>query len=158
MRENFNHLTPVDSFISQRQRSAPDVLYAEPENIAALAKQRLSENGWFYSACNAGIGWAHNANRVAFYRHRIIPRILVDTNARDTATELFGHKLAAPIGFAPIGINRIYHPTGETSVAKVAQELNLAYALSSAGSYSIEEVGRMNGEGMSVLPIVPESR
>ena len=120
---------------------------AEPENIAALAKQRMSENGWFYSACNAGISWTHNANRMAFYRHRIIPRMLVDTNARDTATEIFGHKLAAPIGFAPIGINRIYHPTGETSPAKVAQELNLAYALSSAGSYSIEEVGRANDGG-----------
>lgn len=73
--------------------------------------------------------------------------MLVDTNVRDTATTLFGHELSAPIGFAPIGINRIYHPTGEISVAKVAQELNLAYSLSSAGSYSIEEVGAANGNG-----------
>lgn len=61
--------------------------------------------------------------------------------------EIFGHKVAAPIGFAPIGINRIYHPTGEISVAKVAQELNLVYSLSSAGSYSIEDVGKANGSG-----------
>lgn len=73
--------------------------------------------------------------------------MLVDTNTRDTATEIFGHKVSAPIGFAPIGINRIYHPTGELSVAKVAQELNLAYSLSSAGSYSIEDVGKANGDG-----------
>ena len=100
-----------------------------------------------YSACNAGIGWTHQANRMAFNRHRIIPRTLVDTTARDTAAELLGHKLSAPIGFAPIGINRIYHPAGETAVAKVAHELNLAYSLSSAGSYSIEEVGRVNQDG-----------
>ncbi|KAL1639623.1 hypothetical protein SLS58_007682 [Diplodia intermedia] len=40
---------------------------------------------------------------LAFYRHRIVPRMLVDTNTRDTA----------PIGFAPIGINKIYNPAGE---------------------------------------------
>jgi isopentenyl diphosphate isomerase/L-lactate dehydrogenase-like FMN-dependent dehydrogenase len=74
--------------------------------------------------------------------------MFVDTTARDTATTLFGHDLAAPNGFAPIGINRIYHPTGEVSVAKVAQELNLAYCLSSTGSYSIEAVGAANATGM----------
>lgn len=84
---------------------------------------------------------------MAFYRHQIIPRMLTDTNVRDTATTLFGHRVNAPIGFAPVGINRIYHPTGEISVAKVAQELGLPYCLSSAGSYSIEDVGEANGDG-----------
>jgi isopentenyl diphosphate isomerase/L-lactate dehydrogenase-like FMN-dependent dehydrogenase len=77
----------------------------------------------------------------------VIPRTLVDTSHRDTATTIFGHKVSAPIGFAPIGINRIYHPTGELSPAKVAGELNLPYCLSSAGSYSIEDVAKANGDG-----------
>jgi isopentenyl diphosphate isomerase/L-lactate dehydrogenase-like FMN-dependent dehydrogenase len=70
--------------------------------------------------------------------------MLVDTQARDTATTIFGHRVAAPIGFAPIGINRIYHATGELSPARVAGELNLPYCLSSAGSYSIEHVAEAN--------------
>lgn len=70
--------------------------------------------------------------------------MLVDTNSRDTATEIFGHKVSAPIGFAPIGINKIYHPQGELPVAKVAGELGLPYCLSTAGSQSIEDVGRAN--------------
>lgn len=44
----------------------------------------------------------------------------------------------------PIGINRIYHSSGEVPVAK-ARELNLPYCLSSAGSYSIEDVAEANG-------------
>ena len=124
-----------------------NVSVIEPDKVKELAKQRLTEQGWLYSSCNAGINWTHYANRMAFYRHQIIPRTLVDTNARDTATKLFGHNLAAPIGFAPIGINKIYHPTGELSVASVAHELNLAYSLSSAGSYSIEEVSDANKNG-----------
>ncbi|KAF3394538.1 hypothetical protein F1880_005002 [Penicillium rolfsii] len=119
----------------------------DPIEVEKLAKEKLSQNGWYYSSCNAGLSWTHLANRQAFYRHRIIPRTLVDTNVRDTATEIFGHKVSAPIGFAPIGINRIYHATGELSVAKVAEELNLPYCLSSAGSYSIEDVGKANGNG-----------
>ena len=107
----------------------------DPDKVKQAAKEKLTQNGWYYSACNAGVSWTHYANRMAFYRHQIIPRMLVDTNSRDTATTLFGHKVAAPIGFAPIGINRIYHPTGELSVAHVAHDLNLPYCLSSAGSY-----------------------
>lgn len=118
-----------------------------PENLERLAEEKLTKNGWHYSSCNAGNSWTHLANRQAFYRHRIIPRMLVDTNNRDTAASIFGHNVAAPIGFAPIGINRIYHPTGELSVAKVANELNLPYTLSSAGSYSIEDVAKANNSG-----------
>lgn len=89
----------------------------------------------------------HLANRQAFFRHRIIPNQLVDTNLRDTTTEIFGHKVSAPIGFAPIGINKIYHPSAELAVAKVAGELNLPYCLSTAGSTPIEKVGEANGQG-----------
>lgn len=87
----------------------------------------------------------HLANRQSFYRHRLIPNQLVDTNNRDTRTTIFGHHVSAPIGFAPIGINKIYHPSGEAAVAAVAGELNLPYCLSTAGSTSIEKVGEANG-------------
>jgi isopentenyl diphosphate isomerase/L-lactate dehydrogenase-like FMN-dependent dehydrogenase len=73
--------------------------------------------------------------------------MLRDTNHRDTSTTIFGHKVSAPIGFAPIGINKIYNPAGELPVAKVAKELNLPYCLSTAGSQPIEDVGKANGEG-----------
>ncbi|KAI0378552.1 L-lactate dehydrogenase [Hypomontagnella monticulosa] len=117
-----------------------------PDKLRETARERLSQAGWHYASCNAGLSWTHYANRQAFFRHQIIPRMLVDTTGRDTATTIFGHRVAAPIGFAPIGINRIYHATGELSPAKVAGELGLLYCLSSAGSYSIEDVAAVNGE------------
>jgi isopentenyl diphosphate isomerase/L-lactate dehydrogenase-like FMN-dependent dehydrogenase len=73
--------------------------------------------------------------------------MLVDTNQRDTATEIFGHKVPAPIGFAPVGINKIYNPSGELPVARAAGALGLPYCLSTAGSQSIEHVGHANDEG-----------
>jgi isopentenyl diphosphate isomerase/L-lactate dehydrogenase-like FMN-dependent dehydrogenase len=73
--------------------------------------------------------------------------MLIDTNTRDTKTTIFGHKVSAPIGFAPIGINKIYNALGELPVAKVAKELNIPYCLSTAGSNPIEDVGKANGDG-----------
>lgn len=71
--------------------------------------------------------------------------MLVDTNQRETSTTLFGHRIPAPICFAPVGINEIYHPQGELAVAKAAAELGLPYSLSTAGSRGIEDVARANG-------------
>ncbi|KUJ19693.1 FMN-dependent alpha-hydroxy acid dehydrogenase [Mollisia scopiformis] len=119
----------------------------EPGDLEDLAKRALTVGGWYYASSNAGQSYTHLANRQAFYRHRIIPRMLVDTNLRDTKTEIFGHKVSAPIGFAPIGINKIYNPLGELPVAKVAKELNLPYCLSTAGSNPIEDVAKANGDG-----------
>lgn len=74
--------------------------------------------------------------------------MLVDTNKRDTRTSIFGHSVSAPIGFSPVGINKIYHPQGELPVAKVAGELGLPYCLSTAGSVPIEAAGAANGPGV----------
>jgi isopentenyl diphosphate isomerase/L-lactate dehydrogenase-like FMN-dependent dehydrogenase len=73
--------------------------------------------------------------------------MLVDTNKRDTVASIFGHSSPAPIGFAPVGINKIYHPQGELAVAKAAGELGLPYCLSTAGSCGIEDVAKANEEG-----------
>jgi isopentenyl diphosphate isomerase/L-lactate dehydrogenase-like FMN-dependent dehydrogenase len=115
--------------------------------LEELAKEKLTQSGWYYASSNAGQSYTHLANRQAFYRHKIVPRQLVDTNIRTTSTDIFGHKVSAPIGIAPIGINKIYHPRGELPVATVAKELNIPYCLSTAGSYPIEDVAKANGEG-----------
>ncbi|KAB8067354.1 FMN-dependent dehydrogenase-domain-containing protein [Aspergillus leporis] len=119
----------------------------DPTKLEQLAHEKLSQGGWLYASSNAGISNTHLANRQAFFRHRIVPQQLVDTNLRDTTTEIFGHRVSGPIGFAPIGINKIYHPSAEAAVAKVADELNLPYCLSTAGSTPIERVAEANGKG-----------
>ncbi|KAL2809979.1 L-lactate dehydrogenase [Aspergillus granulosus] len=136
-RENFEKLN--------EGKTAP--FSTDPSKLEAKARETLSKGGWLYASSNAGLSTTHLANRQAFYRHRIVPNQLVDTNGRDTTTAIFGHRVNAPIGFAPIGINKIYHPSAELAVAKVAGELNLPYCLSTAGSSLIEKVGEANGQG-----------
>ncbi|WVF68307.1 hypothetical protein IAT40_003072 [Kwoniella sp. CBS 6097] len=135
-----------ECFLLSQQGSHPD-FSTRPDKLEELAKEKLSQGGWLYASCNAGIGWTDRANREAFYKYRIVPRMAVDTTARDTTTNLFGHKINAPVLFAPIGINKIYHPKGELNAAKVAAELKIPYCLSTAGSQPIEDVAKINGEG-----------
>ncbi|EGO01300.1 hypothetical protein SERLA73DRAFT_179457 [Serpula lacrymans var. lacrymans S7.3] len=120
------------------------------EELAESTKKKLNDRSYFYANSNAGLGWTDRANREAFYRWRIIPRMLVDTNTRDLTTELFGHRIPAPILFAPIGINKLYSPTGELIPAKIAGELGLPYCLSTAASQPIEAVAQANDLGASV--------
>jgi len=120
-----------------------------PEELEESTKKKLNDRGYFYANSNAGVGWTDRANREAFYRWRIIPRMLVDTNQRDLTTSLFGHKIAAPILFAPIGINKLYAPLGELVPAKIAGELGLPYCLSTASSQPIEDVASANDAGAS---------
>ncbi|KAJ6077752.1 uncharacterized protein N7446_000688 [Penicillium canescens] len=135
-----------ENFLKQNEGQAP-LFNTDPRKLEERAKEKLSEGGWFYASSNAGLSNTHLTNRQSFYRHRLIPNQLVDTNNRDTSTDIFNHKVSAPIGFAPIGINKIYHPSGESAVSKVAGELNLPYCLSTAGSTSIEDVAEANGTG-----------
>ncbi|ROV88356.1 hypothetical protein VSDG_09429 [Cytospora chrysosperma] len=118
-----------------------------PAHLEELAKQKLTQNGWYYASSNAGLSHTHLANRQAFFRHKIVPKQLVDTNDRSMRTTIFGHQVSAPIGIAPIGINKIYHPQGELPVAKVAGELGIPYCLSTAGSCPIEDVAASNDAG-----------
>ncbi|KAE8856757.1 hypothetical protein PTNB73_09479 [Pyrenophora teres f. teres] len=136
-----------DNFWKSNEGEVP-VFNTEPGKLEDLAREKLSQGGWFYASSNAGQSHTHTVNRQSFYRHRIIPRMLVDTNQRDTATEIFGHKVPAPIGFAPVGINKIYNPEGELPVARAAGTLGLPYCLSTAGSQSIEDVGLANDQGV----------
>ncbi|KZS93612.1 FMN-linked oxidoreductase [Sistotremastrum niveocremeum HHB9708] len=120
-----------------------------PEELEDSAKKKLTDRGYLYASSNAGMGWTDRANREAFYRWKIVPRMLIDTNTRDLTTTIFGHKIPAPIMFAPIGINKLYTPLGELVPAKIAGELGLPYCLSTAGSQPIEAVARANDEGAS---------
>lgn len=73
-------------------------------------------------------------------------------------TTILGHDVSAPIGIAPIGINKIYHPQGELPVAKVAGELGLPYTLSTAGSTPIEDVARANDAGRDATAAAAAAR
>ncbi|MGX7828495.1 alpha-hydroxy acid oxidase [Actinokineospora sp. 24-640] len=87
------------------------------DDFAAAAESALHPAVWDYIAGGAGAEWTLRANRAAFERHTLRPRVLVDVSGCDTGTTLLGAELAAPIGVAPMAYHRLVAPDGELATA-----------------------------------------
>jgi lactate 2-monooxygenase len=106
------------------------------------AKDVLSAPAFDYVAGGAGGEATMRANGEAFYRWRIVPRMLRDVSKGDLSVELFGEHLPAPVILGPVGVQGILHAEAELASARAAAALGLPFTLSTAASRSIEEVAR----------------
>jgi len=109
------------------------------------AKEILSPAAFDYVAGGAGGEDTVRANREAFYRWRIVPRMLRDVSQRDLSVELFGLQLPSPVILGPVGVQGILHAEGEVASARAAASLGLPFTLSTAASRTIEEVAQAAG-------------
>jgi len=115
------------------------------------AKEILSAPAYDYVAGGASGEDTVRANREAFYRRRIVPRMLRDVSRRDLSVELFGSQLPAPVILGPVGVQGILHAEGEVASARAAASLGLPFALSTASSRTLEEVAQAaDGAGDSL--------
>jgi lactate 2-monooxygenase len=118
-----------------------------PTDLEEAARAKLDEKPFWYVAGSAGSGATARANREAFDRWRIVPRMLTGSTHRDLTTTVLGSELSAPVITSPIGVQSIVHPDAERAVAKVANELGIAMALSTVSSVPLEDVAADNGDG-----------
>ena len=119
-----------------------------PASLSQLeqrAKEILRPEAYDYVAGGAGGEDTMRANLAAFERWRIVPRMLRDVSQRDLSVELLGLRLPAPVLLAPVGVQSIVHPDAEIAVARAAAGLGLPFALSTAGSRTIEQVAETMG-------------
>lgn len=113
-----------------------------PALLEEKAREILAPQAFDYVAGGAGGEDTVRANREAFYRWRIVPRMLCDVSQRDWSVELFGSRLPAPVILGPVGVQGIIHPDGELASARAAASLGLPFVLSTASSRTIEEVAK----------------
>jgi lactate 2-monooxygenase len=123
--------------------SAVPFTFAELEQ---QAREKLSPGAFGYVAGGAGSEETMAANREAFSKRRIVPRMLRNVAVRDLSTTLFGTVMPAPVLLAPIGVLSIVHPEAEVAVACAAAALGLPMVLSTAASRTLEEVAQAMGD------------
>jgi lactate 2-monooxygenase len=116
------------------------------EDWEAGARERLEPGAYGYIAGGAGSEATMRANREAFERRRLRPRMLTGNRERDLAVEVLGTRSPGPFLLAPIGVLSIAHPDGELAVARAAAATGVPLVLSSAASHSIEEVAAAMGD------------
>src|SRR5438477_5874984 len=75
----------------------------DARRLEAAAQKRMRPEAFAYVAAGAGSERTVAANRAAFDRWRIVPRMLRDVEHRDTRVELFGQRLPSPFMLAPVG-------------------------------------------------------
>ena len=66
---------------------------------------------------------------------------------RDLSTVLFNRTIPAPVVMAPVGVQTLFHPSGERATSKVFGELGLPFTLSTASSTGFADVAESNGPG-----------
>ena len=114
--------------------------------LEALAEQRMPAEAFGYVAGSAGSEATARANRAAFERWRIVPRMLRDVSTTDLSTTVLGTAMPAPVALAPIGVLSIVHPDGESAVARAASSFGMPMVVSTAASTSLEDVATAGGD------------
>ena len=117
-----------------------------PEDWEAGARERLEQGPFDYVAGGAGSEATVRANREAFERRRLRPRMLTGNAERDLSVEVLGLRSPAPFLLGPVGVLSIVHPEAELGVARASKATGVPMVLSSAASTSLEDVAAELGE------------
>jgi lactate 2-monooxygenase len=110
------------------------------------AHEAMDERAANYVFAGAGAEHTMRANRDAFERYRIVPRMLRDVSQRDISTTVLGTAMPAPLMLAPIGVQKVVHDDGELASARAAATLGVPMVVSTASHFSLEEIAEAGGE------------
>ncbi len=116
------------------------------EELERRAEEAMEERAANYVFAGAGTERTMRANRAAFERWEIVPRMLRDVSERDLSTELLGTPMPAPLLLAPIGVQRVLHEEGELATARAAATLGLPLIASTASHFTLEEIAAAGGD------------
>ncbi|HVF39426.1 MAG TPA: lactate 2-monooxygenase [Gemmatimonadaceae bacterium] len=114
-------------------------------HLARKAMEAMSPQAWAYIAGGAGAEGTVRANRRAFDKRQIIPRVLRGVSQRDLSIDLLGTRRDHPLFLAPIGVLDIAHPEGDLAVARAAAAEGVPMIISSQASASMEDIARAAG-------------
>jgi L-lactate dehydrogenase (cytochrome) len=109
--------------------------------LRSLAKRRVPKAVFDYVDGGANDELAYARSQEIYSRVEFKARVLRDVSVIDLKTKILDKESALPIIFAPTGYTRMMHYQGEVMVAKVCNENNLIYNLSTMGTTSSKEIG-----------------
>jgi 4-hydroxymandelate oxidase len=113
--------SPLLTRYAQAQSTEDDV--NGPVNVhefEAVAKRKLDKLAYDFIAGGVEDELTLKANRAAYTRVAIVPRVMVDVSEVDTSIELLGMRLDAPIIIAPSGGKNLVMPNADSVVARAA--------------------------------------
>jgi lactate 2-monooxygenase len=116
------------------------------EDWEQRARAILPDGPFDYICGGSGAEETLAANRTAFQRWAIVPRMLRDVSDRTLSITLFDQHLDTPILLAPIGMQGIAHPEGELATARAAAAYGVPFIVSTVSTYSLEQIAETMGD------------
>jgi (S)-mandelate dehydrogenase len=112
------------------------------EDLRNLARRRLPHAVFDLFDGGAEDEDTLRANRTAFDRARLLPKVLVDVSRVDARTTILGGPAQLPIAVAPTGAVGFGWRGGDVAIARAASAYGIPYTLSTSATASIERVAR----------------
>ncbi len=129
-----------------------------PEALEAAARQRLPPEAFAYLAGGAGMERTMAANRAAFDRWRLVPRILRGGATRDLSVDTVRAPPARPAPARPRGRARPRPPAGRPRRSAGRRRAGRAVRVLVAGERTHGNVRRRDGRRAAPLPALLEHR
>ncbi|HLH67304.1 MAG TPA: alpha-hydroxy acid oxidase [Solirubrobacteraceae bacterium] len=136
-------MTGTASLVNSAAASAPVNSGAGPLNLAdveRLAREALDGATWDYFAGGSGDEVTLRANREAFKRIRLRPRILAESEPASIATTALGTEIALPVMVAPTAYHGLVHPDAECATARGAGAAGTIMVVSVNSNRTLEEI------------------
>ena len=99
-----------------------------------------------YIVGGAGREDTMSANRAAFNKWRIVPRVLRDVEHRDSSTTVLGMTMPSPLMTAPIGVLELVHQDADLAVARAAAAEGIPMIFSNQASVAMERCAAVMGD------------
>ncbi len=106
----------------------------------AAAQTCIERAAWDYYQGGSDDEVSLRANRTAFERIRLRPRMLVDVSSIDLSTTVLGTPVSMPVLVAPTAYHRLAHDEGECETARGVGAAGTLMAVSTFATRSLEDI------------------
>jgi L-lactate dehydrogenase (cytochrome) len=132
--------TELRDLVPRSGGGSPVARASSIEELRDIGRRRVPRAVFDYVDGGSEAEISLHRNRAAFRRVELIPHVLHDVSTIDLSTTVLGRTSPLPVVLAPTGYTRMMHHEGEPAVARAAGRAGLAYALSTMGTTSIEDL------------------
>jgi lactate oxidase len=110
------------------------------DELEQQAKQQLDQASYDFVAGGAGSEQTLRANREAFQKITIMPRVLTGIKEADTSMNLLGQRLSMPIYVTPMANHGVVHSLAEVGSAQGARKAGTLFVAPTGSNKTMEEV------------------
>ena len=109
-------------------------------DLEEAASRKISAPAWAYVQGGAGEERTLRANREAFLRWTLRPRVLVDVTSLDPTTTILRENVSAPFYITATASQGILHPDAEAGTARAASAAGIMAMFSTLSGLSLEQI------------------